>query len=147
MDLQSIERIAGELQTKLKALGREWYSDSILLCLWHGGRCEYCGFDLLSSQGICYHFWCVDHLLPQVRYPELSDRIENKVLACKSCNCIKSAYDPDPDKSIYAGNGRLTMEQRERLLKSAKQYVQKEKGRLEEVFRQELALLKPYIGR
>ena len=147
MDLQSIEKTAGELQVKLRALGRPWGRDSVALCLWHNGKCEYCGFDLLSSQGICYYFWCKNHLLPHVKYPELTKCIENKVLACTACTSVKGEYDPDTQKSIYTGNGRLTMEQRELLLKAAKEYVQQERARLEESFRQEIEVLKPYLAR
>ena len=143
---ESIEKIADELRAKLRARGREWWRDSIVLCLWHNGKCEYCGFDLLSSQGICYHLWCVDHLLPQTHYPALAECIENKVLACRACNSAKSDYDPDTEKSIYTGNGRLTMEQRELLLKAAKEYVQPTRAWLEEGFRQEIELLKaPFL--
>jgi hypothetical protein len=44
-------------------------------------------------------------------------------------------------KARNSGNGRLTIEQREQLLTSAKKYVHQEKARLDESFRKELELL------
>jgi 5-methylcytosine-specific restriction endonuclease McrA len=145
VELEEIEKVAGELYPKLKALGREWYRDSVVLCLWHKGKCAYCGFDLLSGRGVCYHYWCVDHLLPQCAYPELKDHIENKVLACRACNSVKGEWDPDPDASVYCRNGQLTSSQRERLLGYAKEYVGRENARLEGSFGEELALLRPFV--
>ena len=142
MDLQEIERIADSLRPQLKDLGREWYRDSIIVCLRHGGKCEYCGYDLLSSQAICYHFWCIDHLLPQVDYPELKDHLENKVLSCRSCNSIKSDWDPNDGHVIHYCKGVLTVEQRGELLKRAKEYVKGKNTRLAEKFGEELALLR-----
>lgn len=118
-----------------------------MVCLRHNGKCTYCGFDLLSSQAICYHFWCIDHLLPQVRYRELEDHPENKVLSCPRCNSVKSDYDPNAGSLIYSGNGQLTAEQREELLDKAREYVRQKNTQLNESFCKELELLKPFIRR
>jgi 5-methylcytosine-specific restriction endonuclease McrA len=134
-----------ELQMKLKAIGREWNRDSLFVCLRHKGKCEYCGFDLLSSQGVCYHFWCIDHLLPQALYPELADHIENKILACRSCNSIKADWDPSEGTSIYFRDGHLTSDPRRVFLNRAKEYVRVQRERLERAFDEELKLLKPFI--
>src|SRR6185437_4963984 len=116
VELKALEKIADDVCGQLRAAGREWYRDSVLVCIRHNGRCEYCGFDLLSRQGICYHFWCIDHLLPQSKYPELADHPENKVLSCKACNSVKSDHDPNAFIPIYSGNGEMRSDQRERFL-------------------------------
>jgi CRISPR/Cas system Type II protein with McrA/HNH and RuvC-like nuclease domain len=145
VELKELEKIANDVCGQLRALGREWYRDSVLVCIRHNGRCEYCGFDLLSNQGICYHFWCIDHLLPQSRYQELTDHPENKVLACTACNSVKSDYDPNAAVPIYSRNGELTPDQRERFLECAKQYVETRNAQLEANFAKETALLRPFL--
>jgi hypothetical protein len=142
-----VEDLACDLHARLKALGREWYLHSIVLCLRHGGKCAYCGLDLLSSQGICYHFWCLDHLMPQAKYPELKDDRENHILACRPCNSIKGDFDPNVASPVYSGTGQLTMQQRTRLFASAKAYVCEEKARIEARFREEVELLRPFVKR
>jgi len=56
------------------------------------GICTYCGENLLEfRQG--YSSGVVDHLLPSVKYPELSDDINNTVYCCSSCNQMKGKYN------------------------------------------------------
>ena len=136
---------ANELHASLKTLGREWYLHSIVLCLRHGGKCGYCGIDLLSSYGICYHLWCLDHLLPQAKYPKLADDRENHILACRPCNSIKGDFDPNGASPAYCGTGRLTMQQRSQLFASAKAYVCGKKERIEARFKEEVELLRPIV--
>jgi hypothetical protein len=128
-------------------LGSEWYMESIILCLRHSGECAYCGLDLLSSHGICYHLWCLDHLLPQAKYPGLKDHPENHILCCRPCNNIKGVFDPDEGNQIDFGTVELTIEQRAWLLGIVKARVGKEKARLEAVFKEQLKLLRPFIKR
>jgi len=103
IDHNKIDDIVRALHPQFKDLGHEWFPDSIALCLRHDGKCAYCGLDLLSSQAICYHLWCLDHLLPQATYPKLKDNRENHILACRSCNNIKGAFDPNNDPQLYLG--------------------------------------------
>lgn len=143
IDDEAINRLA----QGFRDLGSEWYKESIILCLRHSGECAYCGLDLLSSHGISCHLWCLDHLLPQAKYPGLKDHPENHILACKPCNNIKGVFDPDEGNQIDFGAVELTIEQRAWLLQSAKAHVGKEKARLDASFKVQLRLLRPYIKR
>jgi hypothetical protein len=147
IDYGAINKVARDLHPEFKRLGSEWYQESIILCLRHDGECAYCGLDLLSSHGICYHLWCLDHLLPQAKYPGLKDHPENHILACKPCNSIKGAFDPNKDTQIDFGTGELTIAQRTQLLQIAKAHVGAQKTGLEAVFKEQLKLLRPYIKR
>lgn len=57
-----------------------------------GGRCEYCGSDLLHDR-LGYGVGLVDHLLPKASYPDLKDCPDNWVYSCRPCNDIKHAFD------------------------------------------------------
>lgn len=144
MSHDELEAVAKELCPKFKG---KWYLNSILLCLRYDGKCAYCGLDLLSSQGICYQLWCLDHLLPQVHYPELIDHPENHILACRSCNGIKADFDADPSSRVYLRSNEFSAQHAEQLFQIAKAHVNVEKARLEAAFKEELELFKPYVRR
>ena len=59
---------------------------------WAGGKCEYCGCDLLHDR-LRYAVGELDHLLPKAKYPDLEDETDNWVLACRLCNTIKGRHD------------------------------------------------------
>jgi hypothetical protein len=143
-ELEKIRKIAERLYPDLKP---GWTIEGIILWLRHGGKCAYCGCDLLASRGVCYHFFEYDHLLPQAKsmYPELKNHPQNKVLACPHCNNIKCAYDPNAGTSIYTRDGELTEEQREKLIVRAKEYVLQKKALLDASFEKERGLLRPFI--
>lgn len=67
-----------------------------------GGKCFYCGVvlppdtKLYDEQGIIfmdYRNWDIDHVIPHSQGG--SDKIENLVPACKSCNNAKRAKSVD----------------------------------------------------
>ena len=64
-----------------------------------GGRCEYCGLDLLRDR-LGFTTGVVDHLLPKSKYPKLADETDNWVYSCPHCNTIKSTTD------VSGGNDR-----------------------------------------
>ena len=58
-----------------------------------GGRCEYCGCDLLRDR-LGYAAANVDHLLPKKKYDDhINERKKNWVLCCSCCNSTKKAHD------------------------------------------------------
>lgn len=83
------------------------------------GRCEYCGNDLLMSrQG--YASAQLDHLLPQSKYPKFNDDVRNLVLACSTCNGIKSNFDPldsgdDPSDALDKSHDKLVWRSRAKI--------------------------------
>ena len=58
-----------------------------------GGRCEYCGCDLLYDR-LGYAVREMDHLLPQRHYPRLAEHPDNLIYSCRLCNGIKGDWDP-----------------------------------------------------
>lgn len=44
----------------------------------------------------------LDHLLPRAKYQEFADRSENFVLSCRTCNGVKSDFDPLNGETISA---------------------------------------------
>ena len=67
-----------------------------------GGRCEYCGTDLLTNR-LGYGVGEVDHLLPRTEYlEEVTETPANWVLACSICNSIKGTFDLANDTTIDA---------------------------------------------
>jgi 5-methylcytosine-specific restriction endonuclease McrA len=56
-----------------------------------GFRCEYCLRDLLASVDD-YSAWEVDHIIPKSKAEsqEAFNSFENKAIACRTCNTIKS---------------------------------------------------------
>ncbi len=78
---------------------------SLVQCGWHkhtatafvraGGRCEYCGPDLLHDR-LGYAVGEMDHLLPRAQHPQLVDCPDNWILSCRLCNSVKRDWDPAP---------------------------------------------------
>jgi 5-methylcytosine-specific restriction endonuclease McrA len=56
-------------------------------------RCQYCGFDGLSSVD-AYWSLQVDHILPKSKYPDLEKDLKNQILACTVCNTFKDNFNP-----------------------------------------------------
>lgn len=54
-------------------------------------KCQYCGKDLLESVDN-YKEWQADHLIPQSLNG--GNEVENLVLSCRTCNFIKSSWNP-----------------------------------------------------
>ena len=81
--------------------------------------------------------------MPQVKYPWLKDDRENHILACRSCNSIKSDFDPDPSGEVYSGKAALTMQQRTQLFAIAKAKVCEQMARMDAKFKEEVEFLRP----
>lgn len=73
-----------------------------------GGRCEYCGKNLLDDFDV---FWMTaeDHLKPR-SVEETTSESENIVIACSVCNNLKGKYNPEGDN-------------REEMITKARQYI------------------------
>ncbi len=84
-----------------------------------GGRCEYCGCDLLYDR-LRYAVGEIDHLLPQARHHQLADCLDNMVYSCRLCNGLKRDFDP-------AEGSELTEDQlrnrRDEFVKSARKFI------------------------
>ena len=76
-----------ELRTQLRTL--KFSDEAIDLAVRARFRCEYCHRDLLASVED-YDAWQVDHVWPTSRGG--SEDLENKALACKTCNFFKRAW-------------------------------------------------------
>ena len=63
-----------------------WSEESINIWIRAGGRCEYCGRDLLACEDAHFHGQHLDHIVP-----DGGDGFENRALACAACNRIKRA--------------------------------------------------------
>ena len=60
----------------------------------HGGRCAYCGRDLVGKR-LAYACAQTDHLLPRSKFPDLANHPDNWVLSCSVCNGAKRDWVPD----------------------------------------------------
>ena len=69
-----------------------WAKPIAVAFAWAGGRCEYCGCDLLHDR-LGYAVGELDHLLPKSKYKDLANCSDNWVLSCKLCNTIKHTLD------------------------------------------------------
>ena len=86
-----------------------------------GGRCEYCGTDLLMNrQG--YASAELDHLLPRSQFPELSSDLVNLVLCCRTCNGVKGNWSDFQESE--AGKKSLKDNRRE-LIAQAREHISK----------------------
>lgn len=83
-----------------------------------GGRCEYCGYDLLYDR-LKYAVGEMDHLLPKKQYPQLEHCHDNMIYSCRLCNLLKGVFDP--------AKSALTVDQlrirRDELVQSARKYI------------------------
>ena len=60
-----------------------------------GGRCEYCGCNLLHDR-LGYEIGVVDCLLPKEMYlDDVAGCKDNWVLSCQMCSSIKADWNPD----------------------------------------------------
>ncbi|WP_353177673.1 HNH endonuclease [Salinisphaera sp. T5B8] len=103
-----------------------------------GGRCEYCGTDLLMArQG--YAIQEIDHLVPRSSNPALADHPLNQVLCCRVCNGVKGHFHP-------AGAGEIEREQfneqqRREFLSIAREHIASKMHRYDESWRKATQLL------
>jgi len=82
-----------------------------------GGRCEYCGRDLLRDR-YGYATMRVDHILPKETYPQFKDREENWVLSCDCCNVTKARFDP-----AYGDEALADLSRRDELIAEARDHI------------------------
>lgn len=85
-------------------------------------RCEYCGFDVLSSRQ-AWHGTHWDLILPKMRHPTLALNFNNYALACASCNTLKHDYDPACNEPRWQDLIDLTDEERELLIQRVAKYI------------------------
>ena len=100
---------------------------SLVQCGWHkhtatafaraGGRCEYCGRDLLHDR-LGYAVGEMDHLLPRAQHPQLVDCPDNWILSCRLCNSVKRDWDPAPGLPADQLRNR-----RDEFVKAARAYI------------------------
>ena len=81
------KELAGILTSKTYG----WSPDAAEMGIRASFRCEYCDRDMLSSVD-AYDAWQEDHVIPQSR--KGPDQVDNKALACKTCNFMKGDWDP-----------------------------------------------------
>ena len=80
-------------QTKIERFkGMGWAEGIATAFVRAGGRCEYCGVDLLHDR-LGYGVGELEHLLPKSKHPEVEHCPDNWVLSCHPCNVIKGRLD------------------------------------------------------
>ena len=80
-----------EAVSALKGLGiRDSFAVALIR---HGGRCAYCGRDLVGER-LSYASARTDHLLPKGQFPDLANHKDNWVLSCSVCNGAKRDWFP-----------------------------------------------------
>ncbi|HUQ72432.1 MAG TPA: HNH endonuclease [Planctomycetaceae bacterium] len=83
-----------------------------------GGRCVYCGRDLMIDFDVFWGFLSNDHLVP-----DAGDTLSNHATACRSCNALKGNFKPIASDSMS----------REELIDAARIYIaQKRAEKLKE---------------
>ena len=88
-----------------------------------GGRCEYCGVDLLWDR-LGYGIGRVDHLLPNAHYPkDVTESPDNWVLACDVCDSIKGAFDPAEELDQYVGEPEILRAGRQDFINVARAHI------------------------
>lgn len=92
----TMDELLGEMTSKYR-----WSIETFELTARAKFRCEYCGRDILETFDL-YRFSQTDHLLPRSRYPQLLKEETNLVVACHSCNNLKSTWDPNSKEPIVA---------------------------------------------
>lgn len=109
-------------QSKAKRLMDEcgWNEANATASARAGGRCEYCGCDLLHDR-LGHEVAVVDHLLPKSEHQDLEDCSENWVLSCRFCNTVKSRWDPVKDEP--QGTRESLRDNRERLIDKVRAYI------------------------
>jgi len=118
-------------------INKKFFDWSLAVFLRDKLRCVYCGKDMLESYDVTHTGSAMDHLLPISKYPEL-DSPWNIVLACRVCNSLKGAWDPNPnDPPLYFQGCLPDGAVRAKLLKRAKDYLQPRRQTLEAKFQGE----------
>ena len=129
---------AKEVAAKLLASPEmgSWSQETLATWLEFDCRCAYCDRKMLEDRAIAYFFSHSDHLLPQSKYPQLSTTPSNRVLSCKSCNTIKSDWDPNSNNGIVIEPTRsqLTSEERSKLIATTRAWLTPMKERDEKRF-------------
>ena len=84
-----------------------------------GGRCEYCGCDLLHDR-LGYAVGEMDHLLPQAKHPQLADCRDNMVYSCRLCNGVKRDFNPTTASELTAD---ALQHRRDEFVECARKYI------------------------
>lgn len=98
-----------------------WAIPTLAVYVRDGGKCVYCGFNLLTSQWVLHGCAKRDHLLPKREYPQLEHELSNWVLCCCCCNEAKGTWNPNAVVNIYKGEAQLSDEQRNALVAVVKE--------------------------
>jgi 5-methylcytosine-specific restriction endonuclease McrA len=112
---------------RLVATGK-WSEGTARLSERAGHRCEYCGLDFFASV-VNYKSIQVDHIVPVSKGGD-PDSIDNKALACRTCNFdLKSRWNP---------KDACSSDDRDALIAAVREYI---KGR-EQHYDKEVALMR-----
>ena len=87
-----------------------------------GGRCEYCGVDLLHDR-LGYAVGELDHLLPKKKHPEVEHCPDNWVLSCRLCNVTKGQEDVSQSRTGKHVTPGFVRRNREILLTDARGHI------------------------
>ena len=93
----------------------------------YGGRCAYCGRDLLVDR-LGYAAAQIDHLLPKAHYGQYEDWEDNWVLSCSLCNWVKLDWDPLQGDRDNAGAKLESEDERRKLIENARGYIREQRG-------------------
>jgi 5-methylcytosine-specific restriction endonuclease McrA len=105
-------------------------------------KCEYCGFNVLSSSQ-AYRGRNSDHILPKVKYPALRDSFANRALACRACHTSKGQFDPAPGEPKWSRKHDLTEEERQMLIERVRAHLEPKRKKEDEAIRSAAQLLRP----
>ncbi|MGD0383761.1 MAG: HNH endonuclease [Thermoguttaceae bacterium] len=116
----------GQMANAIEELLHEGLFDRGGVEIWVRGnfRCEYCKTDLLNSVSE-FDTGVGDHILPQSKYPNLINDINNYANACHSCNKLKRNWDPVDQDQSYKTLERLSDQQRLDLIEKCKESKKK----------------------
>lgn len=108
-----------EARTALSKLGwPDWMLDLGIRADFH---CEYCDKDMLADVD-SYDGWQKDHIVP-----DGGDDLSNLAIACKTCNFIKRASDPQAS---------ATGKDRDSLVAAAREIVSERRARKDKILQQ-----------
>ncbi len=138
----NFSEVAAQLMTSSIMQQTTWDKETLAAWLRDGFRCVYCGYDMLQSYDITYHYSSRDHLLPASLYAELIKSQWNRVLCCKGCNVFKTDWDPNYDGIYVRGSSIIMEETRQQLLIRAKGFVESKRMARCELFKSEQALIR-----
>jgi len=93
-------------------------------------RCQYCGFDGLSSVD-AYWSLQVDHILPKSKYPQFKDDKYNLVITCSVCNNLKGTFDPSKGGGKYTS---LDKKDHDILINKCRDYIFEKRAEQTKIF-------------